>query len=429
MILLPSNRLIAHLDMNAFFASVEQQANRTLRDRPLGVCSYLGKHSCILAASISAKKLGVRTGMTIEMARQRIPDMRFLQADPVKYRSVSARVFNILRELSDCVEPYSIDEAFVDFTGWYPDELPLIEPLLHVKRRIREEIGASLTCSIGVAPTKALAKLASDHQKPDGFTMVSRASARSFVARHHLTEVAGIGTRHARQLNRAGIFTLLDFLDYPTENLLRIHGKPLAFLQAELQGCIASNVDDTNTPPKSIGHSYCVPRDVYDRGRTLAVFLKLVEKASWRIRQAKRQACGVHVSVGIYEEPGSTKKTKRWRQQDLCGSYRPFSEPLWDRFGLIDQALRAFGEAWDGETPISFLDVTFGPLIPLGQTPSLGAAVFHQERTERDQRLTEALDKIQEKYGRGTVILGQMVGLEREAPDRIGFHAIEEEMA
>jgi DNA polymerase-4 len=203
MILLPSNHLIAHLDMNAFFASVEQQANRTLRDRPLGVCSYLGKHSCILAASISAKKLGVRTGMTIEMARQRIPDMRFLQADPVKYRSVSARVFNILRELSDCVEPYSIDEAFVDFTGWYPDELSLIEPLLHVKRRIREEIGASLTCSIGVAPTKALAKLASDHQKPDGFTMVSRASARSFVARPRETprlpasRIAGLhGCKH-----------------------------------------------------------------------------------------------------------------------------------------------------------------------------------------------------------------------------------------
>jgi hypothetical protein len=196
-----------------------------------------------------------------------------------------------------------------------------------------------------------------------------------------------------------------------------------------LQGCTAANIDDTNAPPKSIGHSYCVPRDVYDRGRTLAVFLKLVEKASWRIRQAKRQACGVHVSVGIYEEPGSTKKTKRWRQQDLCGSYRPFSEPLWDRFGLIDQALRAFDGAWDGETPISFLDVTFGPLIPLGQTPALGEAVFREEKMERNQRLTHALDKIQEKYGRGTVILGQMVDLEREAPDRIGFHAIEEETA
>lgn len=427
MTLLPSNRLIAHLDMNAFFASVEQQANRNLRDQPLGVCSYLGKHSCILAASISAKKLGVRTGMTIEMARRRIPGMRFLQADPVKYRSVSARVFNILRALSDCVEPYSIDEAFVDFTGWYADELSLIEPLVNAKRRIREEIGTSLTCSIGVAPTKALAKLASDYKKPDGFTMVSRTSARSFVAEHGLTDVAGIGSRHARRLNHLGIFTLLDFLDYPTENLLRLQGKPLALLQAELRGCTGSTVDDTSDPPKSIGHSYCVPRDVHERGRTLAVFLKLVEKASWRIRQAKRQALGVHVSVGVYEGHSASVKTRRWRQQDLHGAYHPFSEPVWDRFGLIDQALRAFGEAWDGETVISFLDVTFGPLIPLNQTSSFGTAIFRQEKTERDQRLTHALDKIQEKYGRGTVILGQMVGLEREAPDRIGFHAIEEE--
>lgn len=427
MILLPSRRLIAHLDMNAFFASVEQQANRTLRDRPLGVCSYLGKHSCILAASVTAKRLGVRTGMTIEMARQRVPEMRFLQADPVKYRSVSGRVFALLRELSDRVEPYSIDEAFVDFTDWYADELALIGPLLRVKERIRQEIGAVLTCSIGIAPTKALAKLASDHEKPDGFTMVSRASARDFLALHALTDVAGIGTRHARLLNRIGIFTLLEFVDYPTENLLRLSGKPLALLQAELQGCTGSTVEDAAAPPQSIGHSYCVPRDVYARGRTLAVFLKLVEKASWRIRQAGRQAGGVRVTVGTYAENAPSKKTKRWRQQNMQTAYHPFPEPLWDRFSLVDEALRAFEEAWDGETPISFLDVTFGPLGTFEPASRLGGRLFQLPTAERKQRLTQALDQIQEKYGRGAVIRGQMVGLEGEAPDRIGFQAIEEQ--
>ncbi len=427
MTLLPSRRLIAHLDMNTFFASVEQQANRTLRDRPLGVCSYLGKHSCILAASVTAKRLGVRTGMTIEMAKQRVPEMRFLQADPVKYRSVSGRVFALLRELSDRVEPYSIDEAFVDFTDWYADELALIDPLLRVKERIRQEIGPVLTCSIGVAPTKALAKLASDHEKPNGFTMVSRASARDFLALHALTDVAGIGTRHARLLNRLGIFTLLEFVDYPTENLLRLHGKPLALLQAELQGCTGSTIEDVASPPQSIGHSYCVPRDVYARGRTLAVFLKLVEKASWRIRQAGRQAHGVRVSIGTYAENTPSQKTKRWRQQNMQSAYRTFPEPLWDRFSLTDEALRAFDEAWDGETPISFLDVTFGPLGALEQAARLGGPLFQLPATERKQRLTQALDQIQEKYGRGAVIRGQMIGLDQEAPDRIGFHAIEEQ--
>ena len=427
MTLLPSRRLIAHLDMNAFFASVEQQANRTLRDRPLGVCSYLGKHSCILAASVSAKRLGVRTGMTIEMAKQRIPEMRFLQADPVKYRSVSGQVFGLLRELSDRVEPYSIDEAFVDFTDWYPDELALMGPLLQVKERIGREIGPTLTCSIGVAPTKALAKLASDHKKPDGFTMVSHASARDFLALHALTDVAGIGTRHARLLNRIGVFTLLDFVDYPTENLLRLYGKPLALLQAELQGRTGSTIENTAAPPQSIGHSYCVPRDVHARGRTLGVFLKLIEKASWRIRQAGRQAHGVRVSVGTHTENLPSKKTKRWRQQNTQTAYRPFPEPLWDRFSLVDEALRAFEEAWDGETPISFLDVTFGPLGPLERAAPLGGTLFQIPTTERKQRLTQALDRIQEKYGRGAVIRGQMVGLDKEAPDRIGFHAIEEQ--
>ena len=113
--------LIAHLDMNSYFASVEQQANPFLRGRAVGVCAYLHPHGCVIAASVEAKKGGMKVGMRVEEARRIVPSAVFIQNDPAKYRAVTSRLFSLLDELSDRVEYYSIDEAFLDLTGWCRD--------------------------------------------------------------------------------------------------------------------------------------------------------------------------------------------------------------------------------------------------------------------------------------------------------------------
>lgn len=408
MILAHSKRLIAHLDMNSFFASVEQQACRAYRGRPLGVCAYLGKHSCIIAPSIEAKRYGIKVGTTINEAKRRVPGMIFVQVDPPKYRSVISGVFGILHELTDCVEHYSIDEAFLDLTGWYSDDLAVIEPFLKVKQRIRTEIGDWLKCSIGVAPTRILAKMASDHQKPDGFTMVSHASIHSFLADHKLTDICGIGEKNRRKLYRLGIFTILDFLNYSSENLIRLCGREIYFLQMGLQGFECSPIHSIPAEaPKSVGHSYCVPRTVNQQGNGLAVFMKLIEKAGRRMRDLKRQAGSVTVVCN-----------------SETASYR-FGEPVSDSFSLMDAALNTLSQVWNGQDDVSFFAVTLHELSPLRSQGVLLTPQASQQDLQKKERLSQAMDRVRHRYGDESILFGPMSKLTHEAPDRIGFRKVD----
>ncbi len=419
-----SERLIVHLDMNSFFATVEQQANPSLRGKPLGVCAYLGKHSCIIAPSREAKRLGVRVGMSVAEAKQRIPSMAFVQADPPKYRSVIGRVFTMLHELTDTVEHYSIDEAFMDCTGWYPNDLALIEPLLRIKQRIRTEIGDALTCSIGVAPTRILAKLASDYHKPDGFTMVSHASLRAFLAEHKLTDISGIAERNRRKLARLGIFTVLDLLDHPPEQLLRLYGKPFFLLQAGLLGLACDSITQfRNTIPKSVGHSYCVPKRVSDAGQLLAVFMKLVEKAGRRLRGLQRHAGAVVVTVGSSSAapPSGPFYTHR---KDYRSAQQAFGEPVSDAFTLLSASIAALHTIWNGEEALSFLAITCIDLSPWTKQHTARLQTANPSQDKR-LRVSQALDQVHAKYGSEALVFGEVLKAAGAAPDRIGFRKTE----
>ncbi|MCR4306893.1 MAG: DNA polymerase IV, partial [Candidatus Yonathbacteria bacterium] len=178
-----SEKLIAHVDMNSYFASVEQQANPTLRGKPLGVCAYLHPYGCVIAASVEAKKLGMKVGMTMTEAKQAVPNAVFVQNDPPKYRAVTSRIFSILHAFTDRMEHYSIDEAFLDLTGWYRDAAEASFALSIAKRRITEEVGDWLRCSVGIAPTRFLAKTASDLKKPDGLTIITHDNLDDVLSR------------------------------------------------------------------------------------------------------------------------------------------------------------------------------------------------------------------------------------------------------
>lgn len=420
-----SERLIVHLDMNSFFATVEQQANRSLRGKPLGVCAYLGKHGCIIAPSREAKRLGVKVGMSVAEAKQRIPSMLFVQADPPKYRSVIGRVFSLLHELTDAVEHYSIDEAFMDCTGWYPNDLALVTPLLRVKERIRTEIGSELSCSIGVAPTRILAKLASDYHKPDGFTMVSHASLRSFLAEHDLTDISGIAERNRRKLARLGIFTIPDLLDHPPEQLLRLYGKPFFLLQAGLLGLACDSITQfRNTVPKSVGHSYCVPKRVSEAGQLLAVFMKLVEKAGRRLRALQRHAGAVVVTIGSASvaPPNGPFYTHR---KDYRSAQHTFGEPVSDAFTLLSTSINALHTIWDGEEALSFLAITCIDLSPWTQQQRTAPLQTTNPSQDKRLRVSQALDQVHAKYGSEALVFGEVLKAADAAPDRIGFRKTE----
>lgn len=416
-----SQKLYVHLDMNSYFASVEQQANRTLREKPIAVCAYLHQHGCILAPSIEAKRYGVRTGMNMDEARRLAPGIIFVQVDPVKYRSTTAKIFAILHDYTDTVEHYSIDEAFMDMTGWCPDAISLIQPLTTIKQRIRDEVGDWLRCSIGVAPTRTLAKLGSDYKKPDGFTIISQETAPDILQDCNLTDIAGIGRRTHRRLERLGIRTLLDFTRYSPENILRMCGKQLFFLQQELLGHAYHTIDSENTPPKSIGHSYCVPREVFREGKTLGVFMKLVEKASRRLRKHALLTRGISVCVGFGSQRADGSFS-RYGNQDHA--YITLPEPASDSVSILHSALEGLNEIWNGAQPLAFLSITLCELsAPNTQTPL--SRMFIDTAREKRQRLTQAIDAVCDTYGSGAIAFGSAAFLDKEAPDRIAFRTVE----
>ncbi len=422
------SRLIAHVDMNSFFASVEQQANPFLRGRPLGVCAYLHRYGCVIAASIEAKERGMKVGMTVEEAQKKVPNAAFVENDPGKYRAVTSRVLSILHELTDTIEHYSIDEAFLDLTGWYRDSAEAAWALTRARQRITDEVGEWLRCSIGIAPTRFLAKLGSDIQKPSGLTIITAQNLDEILLRLDLEDVCGIGPRLRRRIERLGYRSLVELKRAPIPNLIQAFGKNGYFLWAKLNGLEVERVASDEPPPKSIGHSYCVPSSVNREGRVEAVLAKLTERAARRLRSHGLLASVVSASVGAESLPRASPAKRDeprgpygFGSDSLGGSrFVRLDEPAGDSFTLTGAATRLLYELWDGKTPVNFLAVTFMELTPPTEQGKMSFAC--QACGNRTQRLSVAADLVRDKHGDEALVLGRMFrALAEDAPDRIGF--------
>ena len=199
-----SQRLIMHIDMNAFFAAVEQQSNPALRGRPLAVVGSQ-QRTIILTASYEARAFGVKTGMTLLEARQKCPQLQLVAANNRLYTHVSAQIIQIFQDYTPLVEVFSIDEAFLDVSGSLKIFGSVERIAYLIKSRIKARLG--LTCSVGVAPNKLLAKLASDMQKPDGLTFIRADQVSATLEELPIGELCGIGRSTETKLNALGIYT------------------------------------------------------------------------------------------------------------------------------------------------------------------------------------------------------------------------------
>ncbi len=406
--------VIVHLDMNSYFASVEQQANVHLRGRPVGVCAYLQPRGCVIAASVEAKRLGIKVGMTVQEARQKAPDTFFVQNDPAKYRAVTSRIFGILSEISDRIEHYSIDEAFLDLTGWCRDAAEAAFIFSRVKKRIREEVGEWLRCSVGIAHTRFLAKFASDRQKPDGMVVITKENLDWHLAHADLEDACGIGKRLRRRLERLGIHTLLELKIHPIGNLFHAFGIDGYRLWCHVHGIecerlIVADAYHHDPLPKSIGHSFCVPNRVNREKKVAAVLAKLIERAGQRLRASGLLAGEMIVVIG---RRGHEKSSVCWRR---------LGESVDDVFRLQRVAAELLVSHWHGEE-VNFLAVTFSDLHMPTRQGDLGV-------TPRQNFLsaTLAIDAIQSRYGPSSVFLGRLFAAmnAHDAPDRIGFRKVD----
>lgn len=214
---------IAHIDCDAFYASVEKRDRPELREEPL-IVGHAGGRGVVTTACYIARRFGVRSAMPMFQALERCPGATVIPPDMAKYRRVGLEVREIFREATDAIEPVSLDEAYLDLS---PErrcaDMPAAEALALISHRVESDIG--ITVSIGLAPNKLLAKLASELQKPRGFSVIGRAEARSFLAGLAVNKINGVGPATAERLRAAGIETIGDLQRVSEAELVARHGK------------------------------------------------------------------------------------------------------------------------------------------------------------------------------------------------------------
>ena len=273
-------RWIMHIDMDAFFASVEQLDNPELKGKPL----IVGGQSCrgvVSTCSYEARKFGVRSAMPMVEARRLCPHAEFLPGRMWRYEEVSREIMRIFHEEAPLVEQLSIDEAFLDVSGMERLHKDVRNVGWRIKERIKNEIG--LTCSVGLAPNKFLAKMASDLQKPDGFTVITHEKARSFIAPLPVTKIFGIGGAAKQMLAQFGIATIGQLANADRSILQKVFGK-----NADKVQHLAMGLDDRpvipETAPKSIGRETTFEKDLYTFEDCKAAILELSGQTGFRLR-------------------------------------------------------------------------------------------------------------------------------------------------
>jgi DNA polymerase-4 len=378
------DRAILHVDMDAFFAAIEQRDEPALRGKPVLV-GHDGPRGVVSAASYEARKFGCRSAQPTVIAKRLCPQAIVVRGDHAKYRAVSRQIMGILADYSPVVEPLSIDEAFVDLTG---STRLLGEPpnvARDIKRRIRAEI--DLTASIGVAPNKFLAKLASDLEKPDGLTVIGPDDIDRVLPPLPVTRLWGVGPRMAETLARLGIRTIADLRRVGLAWLIERFGD-----SGEHFHRLAHGLDDRAVTPdhdaKSIGHETTFEQDLEQPDDVRGLLLQLTEQVGARLRRHARRAGTVHVKIRFGDFQTITRAATLREPTDL-------TLDLWHAAG-------ALFDAWAAKQfqPVRLIGMSVSGLSDPGGEP---ATLFEHPTDRKQRRLDAAVDAINRRLGSGAI--------------------------
>ena len=390
------------VDMNAYFASVEQQERPELRGRPVAVAPVHAETTCCIAASYEAKKFGIKTGTMVREARQLCPDLCVVGARPRLYVETHHRIVDAVESCLPVAMRLSIDEMLCRLEG--KDRQPDLATRLaqQVKDTVRRRVGEFLRCSVGIAPNRLLAKVASDMQKPDGLTVIHRDELPDRLYGLTLTDFPGIGPRMNRRLQRAGITDVRQLCTLRVRELADIWGSKLigAAWWHKLRG---EDLFEKPTRTRTVGHSRVLPPEQRNAEAGWAVLVRLVHKAAARIRHMNYWARSVTVLVSQLG-----RRTWRVRKRiDDCQETLTFLReitPLWAR--------RPPGAPL--KVGVVLADLVNGK----NRTPSLF------EPDHKSLSLAQALDGINRRFGLAGAYSGGMHGLETQYTTRIAFNRI-----
>ncbi|MEG6615453.1 DNA polymerase IV [Peptococcaceae bacterium 1198_IL3148] len=375
-------RVILLVDMNSFFASVHQALEPALRGKAVIVCGDPRKrHGIVLAASYEAKRpYGVKTGMTVNEARSLCPHGIFVSPQYQHYFSFSSRIVNILRDFSPLVEPFSIDESFVDISGSLGLLGQPIEIACNIKKRIKTEVG--VTCSVGIGPNKLLAKMACGLQKPDGLTAVSKEEVPLKIWPLPIRELFGVGKRYEKHLHALNIKTIGQLANFPVKILTSKFGMMGEILHLSANGIDYSPVDPTSLENvKSIGNQITLPQDYEGFEEIKVVILELAEQVCYRARMANYS--GKTVSLTLRDHFLTTKSHAITMPQ-----------PSNITSEVYQVAVSLMKKHWPNDVKVRSVGVTLSNLTTDGNRQlDLVSDVLRQENLEK------ACDTIKNRWG------------------------------
>lgn len=398
-----------YVDLNSYFASVEQQLRPELRGRPIGILAVMADTTCCIAASIDAKRFGIRTGTPVWQARKLCRDIVFVQARPATYVAIHHRIIAAVESCTPVGDVLSIDEMACELMGSEREEANAIRLGRQIKQAIYDQVGEVLHSSVGIAPNRFLAKTASNMQKPDGLVVIRQSELPGSLYGLKLGALTGIGRAMEQRLNQLGIHTV-EQLCAASKATLRhawrgIEGERF---YAKLRGDAMAAVP---TQRASVGHSSVLAPELRDPTSALAVLKRLLHKAAMRLRHYGY--CAGTLSLHLqYMRTGAGHP--RWVDQ---ARFSPHADTL--RFNP------ALAELWQRRPPDP------GPILKVGIT--LTGLVEHSQVTrdlfdpeDPHEPLNTVLDQINQRYGPNTLYFGGAHTSRGAAPMRIAFNHVPE---
>ena len=373
-------RIILHIDMNSYFASVEQQANPFLRGKPIGIVGKNQKRSIVATASIEAKKLGVKTAMSTWEAKKICPSLLFIPGDPEKYSFITNTFNKLFLEFTDQVEQFSVDESFLDITEQAKDYFGAVWIAQSLRQRLKEECGEWITASIGVAPNKLLAKLASESVKPNGLTVVEQRDAIQLLDTQELNDVCGIGRSMVKRLHNLGINTFKQLREFPLTELIDEFDSYGYWLHHAAHGRGDDELQTEAEDPKSVGHSYTLPFDTLDSAEIKRYLLGLAEKVAWRLRRDEFAAQTLSVYV-------------RYDDFSSAGKQCAFKEASSSGLDLFHAAWNLIDKFRDPTKPIRLIGISTSNLSQRKNQISI------YKKEQKMHSVLSALDTLQHRYG------------------------------
>ncbi len=392
-----SDRTIMHVDLDAFFVSVEQVLNPALKGKPVVVGGRVGERGVVAAASYEARAFGVHSAMPLKTASRLCPQAIFIEGNFTRYRDASQKFMAILADFSPFLEPVSLDEAYLDVTGFESIYGSIHQMAVAIKQRIRDELG--LCASVGIASGKVVAKVASELSKPDGLIEVTRGEERSFLAPLPVAKLPGIGKKTAKILEGLEITTIGKLSITPVDALKSHFG-----VFGEVLYRFANGIDDRKVEPpgaaKSISRETTFARDTRNRSFLKATLRYLGDRVGADLRQQGKQARCV---------------TLKLRYADFTTITRSHTipHPIDSDEMIFDTGARILDVALSLEKqPVRLIGIGVSSLVESG-----GQLAILDSEAQRLARLNKAVDRIRSKYGFTAIQTGRTLQLKDIFPE------------